>query len=108
MEKRSLGNSLDALRNDVLGLAEDIKELYDLDDDNFHKICDARESLTRLAKRVDNMEKAFRRQRAKRFLGALVLTGGVYLVLKGIRETIDGLRKRVDELEKEKAQTEER
>ena len=101
---RSLGKSLDELRENVLGLAEDIEELYDLDEDNWKQIKAMRTGIGELSKRIDGLQNQIRRNRGRMVLGFLGLSGLVYAGYKAIDRIQDELNK----LEEDKgAQAEE-
>ena len=91
----SLGKSLDILRDDVTGLAQDIEELYDLDEDNFKKIQSLIDGMGNLRKRIDHLQARVNRNRGRMVLGFLGAGGLIYIGYKAI----DELTKRVQKLE---------
>ena len=93
---KSLGESVDELRNDLLGLCNDIDELYGLDDDNYKRINAVRS-------RLDAIEKRVRQNRAKTVFGFIGFAMLLYLLTKAWSK----LEQRVDAIEKENAKPEE-
>lgn len=97
---RSLGESMDLLREHVEELAWNVSELYDLDDDNFKKIHELRNNLGSIKTQLDGLSMRVRRNRGKMVLGFFGLGGLVWLGSK----TIDNLSQRVKALEEQKTE----
>lgn len=97
---RSLGESMDLLREHMEELAGNVSELYDLDDDNFQKIRGLTDNLGGIKKRLDNLSLQVRRNRGRVALGLLSLAGLAWLGSKAI----DNLSQRVKALEEQKTE----
>ena len=85
---RSLKESVDCLRASV-------KDLYELDEDNYHMIKKLRDTVDKMSGRVEAAQKAVHRLRGKTLLSFLGLSGLVYVVCKAGAK----LEARVDALE---------
>lgn len=91
--KRSLGKSVDILR-------EDIKELYELDQDNYARINELRTAINNFSNNAKQAYIGARAQRRKTTFGFMLLGTGIYYVGKALMHRIELLTERVDALEK--------
>ncbi len=94
---KSLGQSLDDLRNELASATTDILILRQLDMDNDTRILALEKSNEVLKKQITNLTLKIRRNRAKAVFGFLGTAGLLYILSKGY----DSLYKRIDKLEKD-------
>ena len=104
---KSLGKSLDELREEVLGLGDDIGELYDLDEDNWKQVQGVKAALESAKKRLDILQLQVRRNRGRMLLGFLCLSGLIYAGYKAIDRLQDKVKALEEEKETKEAKAEE-
>lgn len=97
---RSLGESMDLLREHMEELNEHVHELYVLDDDNWQTIGKLVDKTTTLQKKLDGLSHQVRRNRGRVALGCISLAGLAWLGSKAI----DHLNQRIKALEEQKTE----
>lgn len=90
------------LRESVDALRKCVKDLYDLDEDNYQLIKDLRKIVTENTKQIKNVRTSVVSMHAKHISGALMLGGLIWLARKVFKEQakeINELNERVNKLE---------
>lgn len=98
---KSLGESVDILRDCVNDLAEDVQELYELDDDNYKKIQGLIDGLQTVKAQINGLQRYEHRTRRRMVLGLLGIGGLLYFGSKAIDEYLKRTNERLDKLERE-------
>lgn len=93
--KASLGQSLDTLRDRVNNMAVDIKDLYNLDNDNFRMIKELKAAVDKANGRIDFIGRKVGRNHRKAVLAFLGVGGLLYLG----KLVFDSFDKRIKALE---------
>lgn len=93
--KGGLGKSIDILREDVQGMAEDITELYELDNDNFHRTQNLQKALDQANNRINHLTKQVRSNHGKVVFGFIGFAGLIWFGKK----VLDHFDRRIEALE---------